>query len=108
MDLITLEPVARPAEPSVADPSFEWVGAAAITGRTRVYGGTVKPEVADGAVRVSLSMPDFARLQSGSRWNLRLPSQLDRPEIWLGLGAVLSVVVVVLGILLLHPFGAGH
>src|SRR4029077_8005840 len=65
MDLITLEPLAKPAEPTAAPaPTFEWVGGAAIPGRTRVYGGTLKPEVADGAVHVSLTMPDFARLRS--------------------------------------------
>jgi len=108
MDLITLTPTTRHAEP-VAEPapSFEWVGAASITGRTRVYGGTSEPVVANGAVRVSLTMPDFARVRSGKRWHLQLPTELDRTEIWLGLGAVVSVIAVVLGLLLLHPFG-GH
>jgi hypothetical protein len=109
MDLITLEPTTSPAEPAAAPaPSFEWVGAASITGRTRVYGGTSKPVVANGAARVSMTMPDFTRVRSGERWHFQLPAELDRTEIWLGLGALVSVMAVVLGLLLLHPFGAGH
>jgi hypothetical protein len=107
MDLITIQPTTKPREVAPAT-TLDWVGASAITGRTRVYGGTVRPEVSSGSLHVSMTMPDFAPLYSGGRSRWQLPKELDRQGVWLGLGVLIAVITVALGLLLVHPFGGAH